>query len=71
MSTTALMPPDLLAMMARGVSVNVASRDRALRPSVMRAVGLSFAFDHGAAPDALHKGRKSRNAGLRPPLGIA
>jgi hypothetical protein len=44
-STPALLPPDLLAMMARGVSVNVASRDRALRPSVMRAVGSSVAAD--------------------------
>jgi hypothetical protein len=33
------LPPELLAMMARGVSVIVASRDQALRPSVMRAVG--------------------------------
>jgi len=32
-------PPELVAMMARGVSVIVASRDAALRPSVMRAVG--------------------------------
>lgn len=35
----ATLPPDLLAMMARGVSVIVGSRDAALRPSVMRAVG--------------------------------
>jgi hypothetical protein len=34
-----LLTPDLLAMMARGVSVIVASRDAALRPSLMRAVG--------------------------------
>jgi hypothetical protein len=38
MATPAL-PPDLVAMMARGVSVIVASRDAGLRPSVMRAVG--------------------------------
>lgn len=37
--TPGRLPPDLLAMMARGVSVIVASRDAALRPSVMRAVG--------------------------------
>ena len=33
------LPSDLVAMMARGVSVIVASRDAALRPSLMRAVG--------------------------------
>ena len=33
------LPPDLVAMMARGVSVIVASRDTALRPNLMRAVG--------------------------------
>jgi hypothetical protein len=35
----ALLPADLLAMMERGVSVIVGSRDAALRPSIMRAVG--------------------------------
>jgi hypothetical protein len=35
----ALLPADLVAMMARGVSVIVGSRDAALRPSIMRAVG--------------------------------
>jgi hypothetical protein len=35
----AALPVDLVAMMARGVSVIVASRDAALRPSLMRAVG--------------------------------
>jgi hypothetical protein len=33
------LPPDLVAMMARGVSVIVAARDAGLRPSLMRAVG--------------------------------
>jgi hypothetical protein len=33
------LPPDLVAMMARGVSVIVASHDAALRPNLMRAVG--------------------------------
>jgi hypothetical protein len=33
------LPPDLVAMMARGVSVIVGSRDAQLRPSIMRAVG--------------------------------
>ncbi len=41
----ALLPADLLAMMMRGVSVNVASRGMPLRPSVMRAVGSSVAPD--------------------------
>lgn len=31
-------PPDVVALMQRGVSVNVASRDARLRPSVMRAM---------------------------------
>lgn len=35
----AMLPADLVEMMARGVSVIVGSRDAALRPSVMRAVG--------------------------------
>jgi hypothetical protein len=36
---SAQLTPDLLAMMARGVSVIVGSRDASLRPSLMRAVG--------------------------------
>lgn len=39
--TAPLLPPEMLAMMERGVSVIVGSRDLALRPSVMRAVGSS------------------------------
>jgi hypothetical protein len=39
------LPPDLLAMMRRGVSVNVASRDAAMRPSLMRAVGSDVSED--------------------------
>jgi len=35
----AQLPADLVAMMCRGVSVIVASRDARLRPGVMRAVG--------------------------------
>ncbi|HYE39987.1 MAG TPA: hypothetical protein VEB23_08655, partial [Ramlibacter sp.] len=35
----ATLPADLVAMMARGVSVIVGSRDASLRPSVMRGVG--------------------------------
>ena len=40
-----LLSADVLAMMVRGVSVNVASRDAALRPSLMRAVGSDVAPD--------------------------
>jgi hypothetical protein len=36
-------PPDLLEMMARGVSVNVASRDDRMRPSVVRAMASDIA----------------------------
>jgi hypothetical protein len=39
------LPDDLLAMIARGVSANVGSRDAALRPSVMRAVGSAVSPD--------------------------
>jgi hypothetical protein len=46
MSTPSLLPPDLVAMMVRGVSVIVASRDASLRPSIMRAVGSNIA-DNG------------------------
>ena len=45
---TVHLPPDLLAMMARGVSVIVGSRDAALRPSLMRAVGSRFEADSAA-----------------------
>jgi hypothetical protein len=45
MSAPSLLPDDLLAMMTRGVSVHVASRDLALRPSVMRALGSSVSAD--------------------------
>jgi hypothetical protein len=41
------LPPDLVAIMARGVSVIVASRDAALRPSLMRAVGSRVEADGG------------------------
>lgn len=34
-----LLPADLIAMMDKGVSAIVASRDAAMRPSIMRAVG--------------------------------
>jgi len=37
--SSALLPPDLLAMMQRGVSVIAGSRDADLRPSIMRALG--------------------------------
>jgi hypothetical protein len=45
MATRAALPQDLLAMIARGVSVNVASRDASLRPSLMRAVGSDISSD--------------------------
>lgn len=41
----ARLPADVVAMMARGISVIVASRDAALRPSVMRAVGSQVSDD--------------------------
>ncbi len=43
--SASLLPPDLLAMMDRGVSVIVGSRDAGLRPSVMRAVGSHIGQD--------------------------
>lgn len=42
-TTPPLLPADLLAMMARGVSTIVGSRDLTHRPSVMRAVGSAVA----------------------------
>ena len=39
------LPPDLLALMDKGVSVIVGSRDAALRPSLMRAVGSQVSAD--------------------------
>lgn len=39
MSALAQLAPELVAMIARGVSVNVASCDQRLRPSAMRAMG--------------------------------
>lgn len=42
------LPSDLVAMMARGVSVIVASRDARLRPSIMRAVGSRVEAGAGA-----------------------
>ena len=39
------LPADLLAMIARGVSCIVGSRDEALRPSIMRAVGSQVTAD--------------------------
>jgi hypothetical protein len=41
-----LLPPELIAMMVKGVSVIVSSCDLALRPSIMRAVGSALA-PHG------------------------
>jgi hypothetical protein len=41
----ALLPADTLAMMRRGVSVNVGSRDATLRPSLVRAIGSELSED--------------------------
>ncbi|HYF44005.1 MAG TPA: hypothetical protein VEA35_16385 [Ramlibacter sp.] len=39
------LPHDLLALMRRGVSVIAGSRDAAMRPSIMRAVGSDLSAD--------------------------
>ena len=44
-TTGVRLPAELLAMMTRGVSVIVGSRDEMLRPSIMRAVGSEVAPD--------------------------
>ena len=59
MAATPLIPQDLLAIMVRGVSVIVASRDLALRPSVMRAVGSQVAPD-GSSITVFVSRRQSR-----------
>ena len=51
--------PDLLAMMERGVSVIVGSRDAALRPSIMRALG-SKVEDGGRKVTVFVSRRQSR-----------
>lgn len=50
------LPPDLVAMMARGVSVIVGSRDARLRPSIMRAVGSRV--DEGGQSIAVYLARR-------------
>lgn len=45
MTAPALLPPGLVAMIARGVSCIAASRDAQLRPTVMRAVGSDVTAD--------------------------
>jgi hypothetical protein len=42
MSALSQLDPGLIAMMARGMSVHVGSRDAQLRPSAMRAMGSSL-----------------------------
>jgi len=59
MTASCPIPPDLLAMMVRGVSVIVSSHDLALRPSVMRAVGSDVASDGSAITVYLSR-RQSR-----------
>jgi len=46
-SALSQLSPEVLAMMDRGVSVQVASRDERLRPSVMRAMGSSVDVARG------------------------
>lgn len=45
MTALKLLSPEHIAMVDRGVSVIVASRDAALRPSVMRGVGSAISAD--------------------------
>lgn len=45
MNAPVLLSPEHIAMVARGVSVIVASRDAALRPSIMRGVGSAISAD--------------------------
>lgn len=45
MAVPGLLSPELIAMIDKGVSVIVASRDASLRPSLMRAVGSSIEPD--------------------------
>jgi hypothetical protein len=59
MGTRSLLPPDLLAMIERGVSAHVASRDAAMRPSLMRALGSSVS-DGGRAITMFASRRQSR-----------
>lgn len=42
---SSLLPPDLIALIAGGISTIVSSADAALRPSIMRAVGSSITPD--------------------------
>ena len=59
MSAPNLLPSDLLAMIDRGVSAHVASRDAAMRPSLMRALGSSVA-EGGRAITVFVSRRQSR-----------
>ena len=59
MKPPTLLPPQLAAMMARGVSVIVGSRDLSNRPSVMRAVG-SLVEDEGRSITVFVSGAQSR-----------
>jgi hypothetical protein len=45
MNAAVLLSPEHIAMVDRGVSVIVASRDAALRPSIMRGVGSAISAD--------------------------
>lgn len=63
MSALSQLSPDLVAMMARGVSVNVASRDERLRPSAMRAMG--SAVDARAGTVTVYLARRQAGQLLR------
>ncbi|TFZ03611.1 hypothetical protein [Ramlibacter humi] len=45
MAASVQLPPDLLAMMANGMSAIVGSHDASLRPSIMRAMGSDVSPD--------------------------
>jgi hypothetical protein len=57
MAAPVVLPPDLLAMLERGVSVICASRDADLRPSLMRAVGSRIAEDGRTVTVFLSRGQ--------------
>jgi hypothetical protein len=63
MSALSQLSPDVIAMMMRGVSVNVASRDERLRPSTMRAMG--SAIDAAAGTVTVYLARSQSQQLLR------
>jgi hypothetical protein len=61
MATSVLLDPERIALLAKGISAIVASRDAALRPSVMRAVGSHVRSDASVVTVFL---RRSQSAQL-------